>query len=39
MSLQPQPVGPVPAETARIARSAFPKNNLCLRLRDELGTL
>src|SRR5215211_4360843 len=39
MSLQPQVIGPVPEETARIARSAFPKSNLCLRLRDELGTL
>ncbi|MBF6612982.1 MAG: transposase [Chloroflexi bacterium] len=39
MSLQPQAIGPVPEETTRIARSAFPKSNLCIRLRDELGTL
>jgi transposase len=39
MSLKPEPVGPVPEETARIARAAFPKGNLYLRLRDELGTL
>jgi transposase len=39
MSLQPQPIGAVPEETARIAQRAFPKRNLCLRLRDELGTL
>jgi transposase len=39
MSLQPQTIGAVPEETARIAQRAFPKNNLCLRLRDELGTL
>jgi len=29
----------VPAETARIARAAFPKGNSYLRLRDELGSL
>ena len=39
MSLQPESIGPVPEETARIARAAFPKGNLYLRLRDELGTL
>ncbi len=39
MSLQPQVIGAVPEETARIAHRAFPKSNLCLRLRDELGPL
>jgi transposase len=39
MSLHPQPVGPVPDDTARVARAAFPRGNPCLRLRDELGTL
>lgn len=39
MSLQPQAVPPVPAETARIARAAFPKGNLYLQLRDEIGVL
>ncbi len=39
MSLQPQPLGPVPAETARVARAAFPKGTLCLRIADALGTL
>ena len=37
MSLRPEPVGPIPAETARVARAAFPKDYPCLRLRDELG--
>lgn len=37
MSLHPQPIGPVPDETARIARAAFPKGNPYLRLRDDLG--
>ncbi len=39
MSLQPSIVEPVPEETARIARAAFPKGNLYLSIRDELGTL
>jgi transposase len=39
MSLRPDPIGPVPEETARVAHAAFPKGNVYLRLRDELGTL
>ena len=39
MSLHPTSLGPVPEDTARVARAAFPKGNLCLRLRDELGTI
>lgn len=39
MSLQPKAPPPVPAETARVARAAFPKGNRYLTLRDELGTL
>lgn len=39
MSLLPSMIGPVPEETARIARAAFPKGNPYLKLRDELGTL
>jgi transposase len=39
MSLSPSVIGPVPEQTARIARAAFPKGNLYLKLRDELGTL
>ena len=37
MSLQPETIGPVPEETARVARAAFPKGNPYLRLRDDLG--
>src|SRR5438445_11748693 len=37
MSLHPQAFGPVPEETARIARAAFRKGNLYLRMRDALG--
>ena len=39
MSLKPSVIEPVPAETARIARAAFPKGNLYLSMRDRLGTL
>ncbi|TVZ90404.1 transposase [Streptomyces sp. BK340] len=36
-----QPSGPseVPAETVRVARAAFPKGSLAIRVRDELGPL
>ena len=37
--LRPQPIGPVPDETARIAHAAFPKGHPYLRLADELGSL
>ncbi|WP_029528265.1 IS1182 family transposase [Polaromonas glacialis] len=39
MSLKPTPIEPVPEQTARIARAAFPKGNSYLTLRDEFGTL
>lgn len=39
MSLKPAPIEPVPEQTARIARAAFPAGNAYLTLRDELGTL
>ena len=39
MSLQPGPVPPVPADTARVARAAFPKGNPLMRRRDELGAI
>jgi len=40
MSLRLHPVTPVPEETARVARAAFPRgHNTYLALRDELGTL
>ncbi|PNE34919.1 transposase [Streptomyces eurocidicus] len=36
-----QPSGPseVPAETVRVARAAFPRGSLAIRVRDELGPL
>ncbi len=39
MSLRPRTGAPVPKETARIAHAAFPKGNLYLQLRDEIGVL
>ena len=39
MSLQPEPVGPVPEETARVARAAFPKGTRYMRMRDVLGAI
>ena len=40
MSLHPQhPIPPVPEQTARIARAAFPKGSPYLTLRDTLGTI
>ncbi len=39
MCLKPHPVEPVPDETARIARAAFPTGNEYMRMRDELGSL
>jgi transposase len=37
MSLPPQPTGAIPEETQRVARAAFPKGNVYMRMRDELG--
>ena len=39
MSLNPCPIDPVPAETARVARAAFPKGNRYMTMREELGIL
>ena len=39
MSLKALPVPPIPDETARVARAAFPGGALCLQLRDALGSL
>ncbi len=39
MSMHPQPIAPVPEDTARVAHAAFPKGNLYMKIRDELGTI
>jgi transposase len=39
MSLHPQEPPSLPEETSRVARAAFPKGALCLRIADELGSI
>ena len=39
ISLHPEPIGEVTAETLRVARAAFPKGTVVTRLRDEFSTL
>src|SRR5215211_1363720 len=36
---QPAPVPPVPDETARVARAAFPKGHPFMQMRDEFGAI
>ncbi len=38
MVLHPQSIKPIPIMTREVARQAFPKGNLYMSLRDELGT-
>ncbi len=37
MVLHPQLIKPIPQQTKRIAHQAFPKGNIYMTLRDELG--
>src|SRR5215472_3996167 len=39
MSLKPQAISPVPEETARVARAAYPKGNVYMQMRDVLGCI
>ena len=39
MCLHPRPAEPVPKQTARVARAAFPNANPYMRMRDEVGTI
>ncbi|TDH57126.1 IS1182 family transposase [Dankookia rubra] len=39
MCLRPGPPPPVPGDTAHVARLAFPRGNMLLSLRDELGSV
>jgi transposase len=39
MSLRLEPIGEIPAETARVARAAFSKGTVVMRLRDEFSAL
>jgi transposase len=39
MSLHPQPIPPIPEETARVAHAVLPEGSVYLQMRDTLGTL
>ncbi len=39
MCLHPRSVEPVPEETARVAKAAFPKGMVYMTMRDELGAI
>jgi transposase len=39
VSLHAQPAFPIPTETERVARAAFPKGTLCLHITDALGVI
>ncbi len=39
MSLKPESIGPVPPETAHLAKLVFPAGCPWMKMRDELGTL
>jgi transposase len=39
MSMTPQSIPEIPAETVRVVRAAFPKGNIYTWLRDTLGTI
>ena len=37
--LRPEAIGDIPAQTARVAKAAFPKGSAVIKLRDAFGTL
>lgn len=39
MSLKAQAINPVPQETVRVARAAYPKGNISMQMRDVLGSI
>jgi transposase len=39
VTLRRDPIGPVPVETARVARAAFPNGSRYLQMRDAVGTI
>jgi transposase len=39
MSMKPQAIPEIPAETVRVARAVFPKGNIYVHLRDTLGSI
>jgi transposase len=39
MSMKPQAIPEIPAETVRVVRAVFPKGNSYIHLRDTLGSI
>ena len=39
MSLHPQATYPIPEESQRVARAAFPRGNVYMQVADRLGTI
>jgi len=39
VSMHPQPIGPIPEDTSRVARAAFPNGNIYIEMRNVLGTI
>ncbi len=39
MSFHPQKDFTIPTETIRVAQAAFPKGNIYMKMRDELGVI
>jgi transposase len=39
MAMRSQPIGPVPKDTARVAKAAFPKGSAYIEIRDVLGSI
>ena len=39
MSMRPELIHLIPKETARVAKAAFPKGNVYMKMRDELGAI
>ena len=39
MSMHPQPIGPVPEDTARVARAGFPKGRVYMQMPNVLGSI
>jgi hypothetical protein len=39
MSMKPQAIPDIPAETVRVVGAVFPKGNLSIHLSDMLGTI
>ncbi len=37
--MHPQPIGPIPEDTSRVARAAFPNGNIYIEMRNMLGTI